>query len=147
MTLVRWNPRREMDTFQREVSRLFGGPNARDIGAEGLGNCWTPAVDIFEDDDNYMISMALPGLDQSEIKVHVENNTLTISGERKLAHEDKRENYARVEQVYGEFERAFKLPGTIDTGTIEAKMDKGVLNVTLPKREETKPKAIEVKVH
>jgi HSP20 family protein len=147
MTLIRWSPLREVDSFQREMNRLFsdfwGG---RSEEGEPISGAWTPAVDIYEDQDHYTVSVALPGLTQKDIKVNIENNVLSISGERQLEKEDKRENYARIEQLYGSFNRTFTLPNTIDTHRVEAKMDKGVLTVTLPRREEAKPRAIEVKV-
>jgi HSP20 family protein len=130
------------------MNRLFhdfwGGRSAAD---EALACAWTPAVDILEEEDAYTVSMALPGLSQGDVKVGIENNTLTISGERKLDKEDKRDDYARIEQFYGTFSRSFTLPNTIDASKVEAHMDKGVLKVVLPRREEARPKSIEVKVH
>jgi HSP20 family protein len=133
--------------LQHEVNRLFSDFWGRGGDGDTLAGDWTPAVDILEGKDEYVLTMALPGMDQQEIKVNLENNTLTISGERKLEHEDKRDNYSRIEQFYGSFNRSFTLPNTIDPGKVQARMDKGILTVTLPRREETKPKAIEVKVN
>ncbi|NLH47332.1 MAG: Hsp20/alpha crystallin family protein [Myxococcales bacterium] len=148
MAIIRWNPTREIDTFQREMGRLFNDFwGTRSLNDDNLIGQWSPAVDIFEDTENYLVSVALPGLSQKEIKVNIENNMLTISGERKLDKEDKRENYARIEQFYGTFTRSFSLPNTIAADKVEAHMENGILKVTLPKREETKPKQIEVKVH
>ena len=146
MTLVRWNPFCDLDVLQREVSRLFDGNILRSSEEDFLAGSWTPQVDIFEDGEAITVSAALPGLSKKDIKINIENHILTIAGERKLAHEDKSDNYTRVEQFYGSFYRSFTLPNTIDAGKIDATMDQGILKVTLPKREETKPKQIEVKV-
>jgi HSP20 family protein len=129
------------------MNRLYQDFWGRSPDGETLAGEWTPAVNIREDKDEYVLSVALPGLDQQDVKVNLENNALTISGERKLEHEDKRDSYSRIEQFYGSFTRSFSLPNTIDATKVEAKMEKGVLTISLPRREETKPKAIEVKVH
>jgi len=147
MALVRWNPAREMDHFQRDMNRFFSNHWGEREATENIAGNWTPAVNIFEDDDQYSVAVALPGLSQDDVTVNVENNMLTISGERELEHEEQREHYARIEQHYGSFNRSFTLPSTIDVGKIEAKMKDGVLSISLPKREETKPKSIAVKVN
>ncbi|MDP8223266.1 MAG: Hsp20/alpha crystallin family protein [Candidatus Lernaella stagnicola] len=147
MTLVRWRPIRERDQFHHDMNRLFDSFWTGRAATEGIAGAWTPAVNIYEDDDRYTVSVALPGLTESDVHVNIENNMLTISGERKLENEDAQENYKRIEQYYGEFTRSFALPNTIDTEQVEATMDKGVLHVALPKRAETKPRSIEVKVH
>lgn len=148
MTLIRWNPRRELSTFQNQMNRLFDdfwGEHSPATSDAISGN-WTPSVDVLEEKDLYKIAVALPGMDQKDIKVGIENNTLNISGERRFENEEKRDKYTRVEQFYGSFNRSFTLPNTIDVGKVEAAMDKGVLHITLPKREESKPKQVEIKV-
>ncbi len=138
MALIRWNPYREMDRF---FNTLYGAEN------ENINTCWTPAVDIYEADENFVITAALPGLAQSDITVNVENNVLTISGERHLENSETKDKYSRVEQMYGSFSRSFTLPNTVDVEKIEATMAKGVLKVTLPKSEQSKARTIEVKYH
>jgi HSP20 family protein len=146
MATMKWNPHHEIDAFQREMNRLFTARRGENDSDALCGN-WTPAVNILEEDESYAVQVALPGLDEKDINVNIENNTLTVSGERKLENEEKRESYTRIEQLYGTFVRSFSLPNTIDTNGVDATMSKGVLTVTLPKREETKPKSIQVKVN
>lgn len=140
MALVRWNPFGDLENIHRAMDRYFEGS-----GFEGEAH-WTPRVDIFEDDKAYNISVELPGMDQKDVHVNLENKVLSISGERKLEQEKKKDGYARVERFYGSFSRSFYLPDGVDQEKIEAKMDKGVLHVALPKSDEVKPKQIEVKV-
>ena len=139
MTLVQWNPFSEMN-------RLFNENILRSNGEDILTGNWAPRVDIFENEDAIEVSVALPGLKQQDVKVNIENNVLTISGERKFEHDEKKENYSKVEQYYGTFSRSFSLSNTIDPEKVNASMEQGILKVLLPKREETKPKQIEVKV-
>jgi HSP20 family protein len=147
MAIVRWNPFAEVQDLQRRMNRLFDDSIFRsEKGDEGLMN-WTPNVDIFEDDEKIMLSAELPGMDRKDVKIHVENNMLSISGERKLENEEKKDRYTRVERYYGSFQRSFALPNLVNQDKIEAHMEKGVLKVTLPKREESKPKQIEIKVN
>ena len=145
--LVRWNPLGEMETLQGEIDRLFdeavGRPHRR--GETRAAN-WVPTVDIHEDQEGINISVDLPGLTQKDVKVNIDNNILTLSGERKLEHEDKKDNYHRIERYYGNFSRSFPLPNTVNMDKVEAHMQNGVLKVLLPKREEVKPKQIEVKI-
>ena len=143
MALIRWNPFGEVDTFQRQMNRLFEDYARPDNSVSG----WTPRVDIFEDENQIILSAELPGLSDKDVTVNVENNVLTISGERALENEEKKDGYTRVERYYGSFNRSFSLPNTVDIEKVDAKMDKGVLTVSLPRREDTKPKQIEVKVH
>jgi HSP20 family protein len=143
MALIRWNPFGEIDTFQRQMNRLFEDCARPEASVTG----WTPRVDTFEDENQITVSAELPGLSDKDVTVNVENNVLTISGERAIENEENKDGYTRVERLYGSFDRSFSLPNTVDIEKVDAKMDKGVLTVTLPRREETKPKQIEVKVH
>lgn len=144
--LVRWDPFGEIDTLQRSVNRLFDDAvSTRRERREGGEAMWAPAVNTYEDKDAFVLTCDLPGMDQKDIKINLDNNTLTISGTRKLEHEEKRENYQRVECVFGTFSRSFTLPATVDTDKIEANADKGVLKIRLPKREESKPRQIAIK--
>jgi HSP20 family protein len=111
-----------------------------------LGSFWTPAVDIREQNDAYLVEVELPGLSKDDVKITMENNILTIQGEKKQEKEEKRGDYHRTERVYGSFQRSFTLPSSVKNDKIEAQYKNGILTVTLPKVEEAKPKAIEVKV-
>jgi HSP20 family protein len=145
--LARWDPIREMEGLQRSINRLFDdASSARRQGQEGATAMWAPAVNTYEDKDAFLLSCDLPGMDQKDVKLNLDNNMLTIFGTRRLEHEDKRENYQRVECLFGTFNRSFTLPATVDAGKIEAKMENGVLKIRLPKREESKPKQIDIKV-
>lgn len=145
--LVRWDPFREMETLHGEIERLFDQALGRPLlRGEERGAAWMPNVDIHEDKDGINISADLPGMTQKDVQVNIDNNVLTLSGERKLDREDKRDNYHRIERFYGKFSRSFSLPNTVDTDKVEAHMENGVLRIHLPKREEAKPRQIEIKV-
>ena len=124
MALIRWNPFGEMES-------LFDNPRWR-----ATSGPWAPQVDISEDDDKFLISAEIPGVDKKDIKVHLENGTLTISGERKFEDEEKRDNYHRVERSYGSFCRHFTVPTIVDREKVEATMDRGILKVALHKKPE-----------
>jgi HSP20 family protein len=134
--------------FQRGFNRLFGeGIGFWPEGEESISlSTWAPACDVLERENEIVIKAELPGLNKENVKVSVENNILTIYGERKVEEETKRENYHRMERSYGEFMRSFALPNYVDTAKIGAEFKDGVLNVTLPKRAEAKPKHVEVNV-
>lgn len=149
MTLVRWNPFNELDRVQREMSRLLEDAPFRGFGLareEPMTRGFLPAVDIAEEKDRITMEVELPGLDRENIDVTIENNRLTISGQRTLQQESEDRTYTRVERAYGSFTRTFSLPNTVDAERVEAQMDKGLLKIVLPKREEAKPKQIAVKV-
>jgi HSP20 family protein len=145
--LTRWEPFREFATLQDRMNRLFR-ESFNDAGRnESLtSTSFAPAVDVYEDEHKVSLKIEVPGIDEKNIDVRVENNTLTVSGERKIEKEEKEENYRRVERQYGSFVRTFTLPPTVDTEHVTANYDKGVLNVTLPKKAEAKPKQIKVNV-
>ncbi len=134
--------------FERRINRLFG----ENFGffPEGEENfslaTWAPACDIYENDNELVVKVELPDVKREDVKVNLEDNVLTLRGERKFEDETKRENYHRLERSYGEFMRSFTLPNYVDTAKISADFKDGMLNVTLPKRAEAKPKQIEVKV-
>jgi HSP20 family protein len=142
MALVRWDPTRELasmeiDRLNRMFSDLWGG--------EGLGRGWVPAVDIYETEDHELVLKAeLPDMKREDIHVTFEHNVLTITGERKLAQEIKREHVQRMERYYGSFTRSFTLPATVDGTRITAGYKDGVLTIRLPQREEARPKQITV---
>ena len=153
MSLVRWNPARELATWpsdlfgiQREMNRMFDG-FFRGTGDEDYTlSSWTPAVDIAEHDDEYLVKVELPGVNKDDVKLTLENNILTIRGEKKQEKETKKENYHRVERSYGSFQRSFTLPAAVKADKIDASYNDGVLTVSLTKAEEEKPKQIKVKV-
>ena len=145
MAIVKWEPLKELVTLQDRMNQFlselkipFNDENGR------LVQDWVPAVDIFEDAEAIQLRAELPGMEMKEMEVKVANNTLQIQGEKKLEREDRRENYSRIERVYGRFSRSFTLPTSVDQDEIKAQYEKGVLNITLPKREESKPKTIAV---
>jgi HSP20 family protein len=149
MTIVRWEPFRSLVSLQERMNRLF------DESARGLGRsqeedwtmgAWAPPVDIYEQGNDVVLKAELPGVDPKDVDIRIENNVLTLKGERKLEDEIKQESYHRVERSYGSFTRAFTLPSTVDTGNVKADYKDGVLRITLPKREEAKPKQIRVDI-
>ena len=152
MTVItRWDPLREFVTLQNRMNRIFGSSINDSFGAEGQNEAlttasFTPAVDVYEDEHNVTLKIEVPGIDEKDIDVRVENNTLTVHGERKFEKEEKEENYRRVERQYGSFTRTFTLPTTVDHEKIEATYDKGVLNIKLAKKAEAKPKQIKIGV-
>lgn len=142
-----FDPFRQM---QERINRLFGG-NLVPFEATGEENwslsTWTPACDIYETENEVIVKAELPEVKKEDVQVSINNNILTIHGERKFSEETKKENYHRVERRYGEFTRSFTLPNFIDPEKINAEFSEGMLRVTMTKREEAKPKQIEVKVN
>jgi HSP20 family protein len=152
MAIVRWEPFRDLVSLQERMNRLFDesfrsrGASAGQEDDWALGGSWAPPVDIFEETGNIVLKAELPGIDAKNVDVRVENNVLTLRGERKFDQEVKKENYHRVERSYGSFSRSFTLPNVVDTENIKAEYKDGVLRVVLPKREEAKPKQIAINV-
>ena len=146
MTIVRYDPFRDLRTLQEEVNRLFSTNLTRAFGDEGIGRgAWAPSVDIYENKDQIVLEAELPGMKQEEFDLSIENNVITLRGERKFEKTDETDNYHRVERSYGSFTRSFTLPQTVSAEGATADYSNGVLRVTLPKREETKARRIEVK--
>jgi len=144
--LVRWEPFREVSRLRREMDRVFEdffGP--RRWGLTPWGGEWTPVMDVAETADQIVVKAEVPGIDPKEINISLSGDVLTVKGEKKSEHEEKKENYHLVERSYGSFSRTVTLPAAVDTEKIEAKYEKGVLTVTCPKKEGVKPKAIEIK--
>jgi len=144
--LTRWDPFREFSTLQDRMNRLV-----RDSFGDGREEALTtssfaPAVDVYEDEHNVTLKIEVPGIEEKDIDVRIENNTLTVHGERKFEKEEKEENYRRVERQYGSFTRSFTLPNTVNTENVQANYDKGVLKIKLAKKAEAKPKQIKVNV-
>src|SRR4026208_819640 len=146
MTIVRYDPFRDLRTLQEEVNRLFSTNLSRSFGDEGIGRgAWAPSVDIYENKDQIVLEAELPGMKQEDFDLSIENNVITLRGERKFEKTDEADNYHRVERSYGAFTRSFTLPQTVSPEGATAEYNDGVLRVTLPKREETKSRRIAVK--
>ncbi|ALA58506.1 Hsp20/alpha crystallin family protein [Nitrospira moscoviensis] len=147
MTLVRWDPFRELEEMSDRLNRVFSRPALRTNGKENLTVAdWIPTVDISETDGEYLIKAELPEVKKEDVKVTVENGVLTLQGERRQEKEEKGKKFHRVERSYGSFVRSFTLPESVEEGGVKAEYKDGVLNLHLPKSEKVKPKAIEVKV-
>ena len=148
MTVItRWDPFREFTTVQDRLNRLFRDSYGSEDRDETLANSgFAPAVDVYEDEHNVTLKVQVPGIDEKDIDIRIENSTLTVHGERKFEKEEKEENFRRVESSYGSFTRSFTLPTTVDAEKVTADYSKGVLKITLPKKAEAKPKQIKVNV-
>ena len=153
MSLIRWNPTRDLATFpsdifnmQREMNKMFGSFFHGVDEPSLLNGNWMPAVDVAEEDNEYVVKIELPGVNKDDVKITLESNILTIRGEKKAEKETKEKNYHRMERSYGSFLRSFNLPTTVKNDKIDAEYRDGILTITLPKAEEAKPKHIEVKV-
>lgn len=149
-SLVRWQPFQELNSLQRQMNRVFDNFFGRTplMPCEENLNGWEfgPPVDIYEDDQRLTFKVEVPGIDEKDIKVEIENNVLTVRGERKLEKEFKEENCRRMERHYGAFSRSFTLPSAVDAEKIEANYVHGVLAIQMPKRAEARPKQIKVNV-
>lgn len=155
MSLVRWNPVRELATLpssilemQKEINRMFDRFFRGGVVDEGdlLSTMWMPAVDLIEKDDEFVAKVELPGVRKDDVKITLHDNTLTIRGEKKEEKETKDSSYHRIERTYGSFQRSFTLPTAVRQDKVEAEFRDGVLTITMPKAEEAKRKQIEVKV-
>jgi HSP20 family protein len=143
--LTRWDPFREFTTLQDRMNRLFRD-SFGDREEALTTSTFAPPVDVYEDEHSVTLKIEVPGIDEKDIDVRVENNILTVHGERKFEKEEKEENFRRVERQYGSFTRSFTLPNTVDTDSIQADYDKGILKIQLAKKAEAKPKQIKVNV-
>ena len=146
MSIVRYDPFRDLRTLQQEVNRLFSGNLTRTFDDEDIARgSWSPSVDIYENKDQIVIEAELPGMKREDFELSVENNVITLRGERQFEKKDESDNYHRVERAYGSFTRSFTLPNTVSAEGATADYRNGVLRVALPKREETKARRIEIK--
>lgn len=151
--LTKFDPFRDVNQFQNTLNRLFTNWEPRFVAPRfetndelmTSGN-FVPAVDIYEDEHALRLKFEVPGIDQKDLDIRLENNTLTVRGERKLEKEEKQENFHRIERSYGSFVRSFTLPNTVEVEKVKADYENGVLNLTLPKKAEAKPKQIKVTV-
>ena len=148
MALVRWDPFRELEEVSDRLNRMFARPATRATNGKEtmIVADWTPSVDISETDGEYQIKAEIPDVKKEDVKVTLEDGVLTIQGERKHEKEEKGKRYHRIERSYGSFIRTFSLPDVIDEDKVKAEFKEGVLNLSLPKSEKAKPKAIDVKV-
>ncbi len=148
MSIVRYDLFRDLRTLQEEVNRLFTGNIARGFDDEGIARgAWSPSVDIYENKDHIVLEAELPGMKREDFDLSVENNVITLRGERHFEKKDESDNYHRVERAYGSFTRSFTLPNSVTAEGANAEYSNGVLRVTLPKREETKARRIEIKTN
>lgn len=148
-SMTRWEPTGNLGTFSQQMDRLFDemlGRSVRSRGEGPLRGSWAPAVNIKEKADAIEITADLPGLKPEDVEVTVEDGVLAIKGERKVESSEEGETFHRVERVYGMFERSFSLPTSVDPTRIEAHFKQGVMTLTLPKREESKPRSVSIKV-
>lgn len=146
MSIVRYDPFRDLRSLQDEVNRLFTSNLTRSFDDEGIARgAWSPRVDIYENKDQIVLEAELPGMNREDFDLSVENNVITLRGERHFEKKDDSDNYHRVERAYGSFTRSFTLPQTVTAEGANAEYRNGVLRVTLPKREETKARRIEIK--
>ena len=143
MNVVKYDPFRELRSLQDEMNRIFSGvaPAGRE---DMLNGAWSPKVDIFENKDSLVLEAELPGMNRDDFELSFENNVLTLKGERRFEKKTENDNYHRVERSYGAFTRSFTLPQTVTAEGAKAEFDNGMLHVSLPKREETKARKIEV---
>ena len=151
MALVRWEPVRELHTIQQEMNRLFNtffdAPATSGGSGNGVGTGarrWMPAMDLVETDDHFVLRADLPGMQQTDVTIELEDNVLTVSGERKAEHESKQEGFYRVERASGAFQRSLTLPKGVDAEAVSARFDRGVLEVRIPKPEQRKPRRISI---
>ena len=146
MVITRWDPFRELSSLQNRVNSLFqdyGRSTQEELTTSGS---FVPAVDVYEDEHKVTLKLEVPGVKQEDLDVQVENQTLTVRGQRTFEKEEKEENFQRIERRYGSFSRSFTLPPTISTESVKADYENGVLKIELAKREEAKPKQIKVNV-
>jgi HSP20 family protein len=150
MPIVRWEPFRDLVSLQGRMNRLFDesfrGVSRGGAEEDWAQGAWSPAVDIYEKDGTIVLKAELPGIEPKDVDVRVENNILTLKGERRFEAEVQQESYQRVERAYGAFSRSFTLPTVVDTDNIKAEFKDGVLRMSLPKKEEAKPKQISINV-
>ena len=145
MSITRYDPFRDLRSLQEEVNRLFSTNLSRSFADEGMARgAWTPNVDIYENKDQIVLEAELPGMRREDFEITVENNVLTLRGERRFEKKEESDNYHRVERAYGAFSRSFTLPQTVTGDSATAEYKNGVLRVVLAKREEVKPRRIEI---
>ena len=148
MALIRWEPARELQSLQQEMNRLFGTVFDNETGENGGGNFvrrWIPPMDLVEEQNEFVLRADLPGLSEKDVQIELEDRVLTISGERRSEHENRKDGYYRVERASGRFSRSLTLPEGVDPESIKATFNNGVLEVRIPKPEERKPRRVQIK--
>jgi len=147
MALMRWEPVRELSSIQSEMNRLFNNffdtPTTTDGGRLRR---WVPAMDLLENGDDYVLRADLPGVSEGDVNIELDDNVLTISGERQAAHEERKEGYYRVERAFGRFSRSLTLPKGVDPEAVRGNLENGVLEVRIPKPEQHKPRRVAINV-
>ncbi|MFZ0087983.1 MAG: Hsp20/alpha crystallin family protein [Solirubrobacteraceae bacterium] len=147
MALIRWEPVRELGTIQNEMNRLFNSFFDTPTPANGQAlRRWLPAMDLVETEGSFVLRADLPGLSESDVNIELDDNVLTISGERKAEHEERAAGYYRVERSFGSFRRSLTLPEGVDPESVRASFDNGVLEVTVPKPEQRTPRKVQISV-
>jgi len=145
MNIIRWDPFRDLTTLRERMNRLFEEAyTSRGEEKDLVSSKWNPSVDIYEKENAIVLKAELPGIDENDIELKIEDSTLTLKGDRKFEKETKEENYHRIERSYGSFYRSFTLPRNIDQDKIKAESENGILKVTLPKKAELKPKKVKI---
>lgn len=147
MTITRWAaPYRDVATLQNRLNSLFQEYNRGESSEPVSASSFVPPVDVYEDEHKIVLKLEVPGMKEEDLDIQLENNTLTVRGERKFEKEEKEENFHRIERRYGSFYRAFTIPSTVNPESVKADYDAGVLNIQLEKKAEAKPKQIKVQV-
>ena len=145
MTVIRWDPFRDLNTLQDRMNRLFEEANRGGRADEPTATTsWSPSVDIFETEESIVVKAEVPGVDPKEIALSLENNVLTLKGDRRFEEETKDENYHRIERSYGGFSRSFSIPALVEEAAIKADYKEGILTIVLPKTEKARPKQIQI---
>jgi HSP20 family protein len=145
MNIVRWYPFRDLVTLRERMNRVFEDAfTFRGEEKDLIASNWNPSVDIYEAENELVLKAEIPGVDEKDVEIKIEDNTLTIQGDRKFEKETKEENYRRIERSYGSFYRSFSLPRNIDQDKIKAERENGILKISLPKKPELKPKKVKI---
>jgi len=145
MAIIRWDPFRDLITIREKMNRLFEeAVTSRGEEKDLVSSSWTPSVDIFETEQELVLSAEVPGIDEKDIEIKIEDNTLTLRGERNFEKETKEDNYHRIERAYGSFFRSFSLPLYVNQDTIKAEHRNGVLKIVMPKKPELKPRQVKI---
>ena len=148
MALIRWEPVAELNTIQNEMNRLFNTffDQPTPTGRSGGTGRWLPPMDLLETTEHYVLRADLPGLSDGDVNVQLEDNVLTVSGERNAEHEQQQEGYHRLERAFGAFSRSLTLPDGVDADAVQAHFDRGVLEIRIPKPEQKKPRNVQIKL-
>jgi len=145
MAIIRWDPFRDLVSLRERMNKLFEDvASSRGEERDLAASSWAPAVDIYETENEVVLTAEIPGIEEKDIEIKVEDSTLTLRGERKFEKETKEENYHRIERAYGSFFRSFTLPTYVDQDRIEAQHENGVLKIHMPKRSELKPRKVKI---